>query len=185
MALCQSTDNRILFPFVGSLLGSSYALSGRLSEALPLLDEAACVAVSIRLAVAGPLPVGLLGEAYLIAGRLDEALEEATRALELSRKHGERGFEGWARHLFGGIHLRRQSTEAAAESYNQALTIGEESGMRPLIAQCHAGLASLYRRIGKPSASDEHFTRATALYREMGMTYWREKVHEARDEIRT
>jgi len=45
-----------------------------------------------------------------------------------------------------------------------------------LIAHCHAGLAKLYRRTGKGEQAQEHLTTATAMYREMGMTYWLEKA---------
>jgi hypothetical protein len=50
--------------------------------------------------------------------------------MQLSRKHGERGLEGWGHHLFGDIHLHRHATAGAAEAYRPASTIGEESGMR-------------------------------------------------------
>ena len=44
--------------------------------------------------------------------------------------------------------------------------------MRPLVARCHRGLGRLYRRTGNPAGAQEHLTAATAMYREMGMTYW-------------
>jgi hypothetical protein len=54
--------------------------------------------------------------------------------------------------------------------------IAAELGMRPLIAHCHAGLAKVYRRAGKRTESDENPTAATAMYRDMGMTYWLERA---------
>jgi Tetratricopeptide repeat len=57
-----------------------------------------------------------------------------------------------------------------------ALTLAEELGMRPLVAHCHLGLGKLYRRTGKREQAREHLITATTLYREMGMTYWLEKV---------
>ena len=48
--------------------------------------------------------------------------------------------------------------------------------MRPLIAQCHLDLGKLYRRIGKREEAQEHLTTATAMFREMDMTYWLEKL---------
>ena len=47
---------------------------------------------------------------------------------------------------------------------------------RPLVAHCHAGLATLYRRTEKPQQAAEHFATATTMYREMGMTFWLEKL---------
>jgi len=44
-------------------------------------------------------------------------------------------------------------------------------------------LCTLYRRSGQP-ALQEHFTTATTMYREMGMTYWLERAEaEMRESI--
>jgi hypothetical protein len=48
--------------------------------------------------------------------------------------------------------------------------------MRPLVAHCHLGLGTLYRRIGKGQHAQEQLTTATTMYRDMGMTYWLEKA---------
>ena len=42
--------------------------------------------------------------------------------------------------------------EPAAAAYQQAITLAEELGMRPLQAHCHLGLGSLYARTGRPEA---------------------------------
>jgi hypothetical protein len=52
------------------------------------------------------------------------------------------------------------------------LALAEPAGMRPLVAHCHFGLAKLHRRRGDCGQAQEHFTLATAMYGEMGMTYW-------------
>ena len=48
--------------------------------------------------------------------------------------------------------------------------------MRPLVAHCHLGLGKLSRRTGQREQAQEHLSIATAMYREMGMTYWLEKA---------
>jgi hypothetical protein len=48
--------------------------------------------------------------------------------------------------------------------------------MRPLVAHCHPGLGTLHRRTGDQAKAREHLTTATTMYREMGMTFWLEKV---------
>ena len=48
--------------------------------------------------------------------------------------------------------------------------------MRPLIAHCHLGLGTFYRRTGQREQAQEHLTIKTAMCREMGMTYWLEKA---------
>jgi hypothetical protein len=46
------------------------------------------------------------------------------------------------------------------------------------VAHCHLGLGKLYRRTDpdKREQAREHLTTATAMYREMDMTYWLEKA---------
>ena len=51
--------------------------------------------------------------------------------------------------------------------------------MRPLVAHCHADLGRLVERAGKDEEGRQHLTTATTMYREMGMTYWLEKVSHA------
>jgi hypothetical protein len=41
--------------------------------------------------------------------------------------------------------------------------------MRPLIAHCHLGLGTLYKRVGERDRGHEHLGIATTMYREMGM----------------
>lgn len=50
--------------------------------------------------------------------------------------------------------------------------------MRPLVAHSHLGLGRLYGRTGKREQAQEHLTTATAMYGEMGMTYWLEKLEK-------
>jgi len=56
--------------------------------------------------------------------------------------------------------------------YRAALALAEQLGMRPLIAHCHLGLGTLYRRSAKPEPAREHLATAASMYRDMGMTYW-------------
>jgi hypothetical protein len=48
--------------------------------------------------------------------------------------------------------------------------------MRPLVAHCHLGLGTLYRRTGQREQAREHLTTATTIYREMDMTFWLEQA---------
>jgi len=53
-----------------SALGCAYALSGRIADALPLLDQ--CASQETRI-YSVPWLYLWTGEAYLVTGRLDEA----------------------------------------------------------------------------------------------------------------
>jgi tetratricopeptide (TPR) repeat protein len=112
-----------------------------------------------------------LGRAALLLGRLDEARSLGDRPLEYSSSRP--GSAAHALHLLGDIatHPDRFDAESGEAHYRKALALAEPRGMRPLVAHCHAGLARLYLRTGKPQGADEHFTTATRMYREMGMTY--------------
>jgi len=92
--------------------------------------------------------------------------------------HKTRGQEAWALHDLAKIAACREplDTGAAQEHYRQALELAVSLGLRPLVGHCHLGLGKLYHRTSKGEQAQEHLTTATTLYREMGMTYWLEKV---------
>jgi hypothetical protein len=48
--------------------------------------------------------------------------------------------------------------------------------MRPLVAHCHLGLASLYRRTGQREEVRKHLTTATTMYRQMDMRFYLEQA---------
>jgi hypothetical protein len=48
--------------------------------------------------------------------------------------------------------------------------------VRPLVAHCHLGLGTLYRRTSQREQAREDLTTATTMYREMDMTFWLEQA---------
>jgi len=162
---------------VASYLGVVYAHLGRLEEALPLLERGQS---SAGLRVAQGSRLGHLATWYLLANRFDEARWHAEQGLRLCVEQGEQGHEAWLRKLLGDISAcaSLQSADEAHGHFARALALAEQLSMRPLIAHCHAGQAKLYRRTGKRIESDEYFAAATSMYREMGMTYWLEKLQQ-------
>ena len=78
LAQCSATDIRLFLPGITASLGLAYALSGRVAEALPLLEQ---VVVSEDTAIPTMIRVD---EAYLLAGRLEEAHALAERVLALT-----------------------------------------------------------------------------------------------------
>jgi hypothetical protein len=80
--------------------------------------------------------------------------------------------------LLGEIDARSRAAdgEQPVDCYREAMALGAELGMRPLVAHCHLGLGKLYRRTGERGQAQKHFTSATTMYRDMGMTYWLEKA---------
>jgi hypothetical protein len=100
------------------------------------------------------------------------------RLLTTAREHGHRGSEAWGRRLLGEIasHDEHPDVAAAEAHYGAAIALASELEMRPLVAHCHLGLGQLHRRRGNPVKSDEHLATATAMYREMAMTFWLRKA---------
>jgi tetratricopeptide (TPR) repeat protein len=159
---------------IASYLGYAYALSGRVAEALPLLEQAEQSGAA-RGAIGNYAPwVGHLSEAYLLAGRMEEAVPLAGRALDLSRSRKERGNEAYALRLLGEIAARHEppQIESAEDHYRQALTLADELGMLPLVAHCHLGLGTLYAQTGQRERARTELAAALDLYRAMEMTFW-------------
>jgi DNA-binding SARP family transcriptional activator len=169
--LCKGREYPALWGIAASLLGAAYMLAGRHAEAMPILERS----VDTVGALSAPVLV-FLAEAYLGAGRTADAMQTAGRALGLAVDDMERGWEAWARWLTAEIDARGGPSVHGADAYRQALVLAEQLEMRPLVAHCRLGLAASERRAGKPQQAHEHLTVATALYREMGMTYWLEKA---------
>jgi tetratricopeptide (TPR) repeat protein len=138
-------------------------------------------AVSIGMLYDQSLRLAWLAETHLLAGRADDAIGAGSRALELSRKHGERGNEAWVLRLLGEIaaHANPPDEESGVGHYRAALGSATELGMRPLVAHCHLGLGKLYRRTGDPGKAQEHLMSAASMYRDMGMPYWLDKAGTA------
>ena len=114
----------------------------------------------------------------MLAARFEDALALARRLLTLTREHGERGYEAHALRLLGDIPSHRDlpNVGEAEDYYRQALALGDELGMRPLVAHCYLGLGKLYRPLGKIQQAQEHLAAAVTLFREHGQGFWREKA---------
>ena len=172
LAFCQNLP--YFFPRLASALSKAYVLSGRITEALALLEQAVQQTTAMRRQDGRSLWVAHQSEATLLAGRPEEALALAQQALELARSHHERGHEAWILRLLGDIAARREPLEVdlAAAHYRQALALAADLGMRPLQAHCHHGLGMLYAQSGRPEPARTELSSAIALYRAMEMTFW-------------
>ena len=94
----------------------------------------------------------------------------------MTRERGQRPYEARGLRLLGEATARRDPPEHADDHYREALALGSELGMRPLVAHCHLGLGKLYRRAGNGQQAQEHLTSAETMYREMDMRFWLEKA---------
>jgi tetratricopeptide (TPR) repeat protein len=170
LEVCQIWNIRAYAPAISSTLGASYTLSGRVGEALPLLEQYASKGV-------GPQPLASalwLSQAYLVAGRVDDAMRLAQHALELSHTHRYRSPEAWALRQLGEIAALREppEVESAVAAYQQALALAEELDMRPHQAHCHRGLGTLYAKTGQAEQARAELSTAIEMYQAMEMTFW-------------
>ena len=174
LALCQDEHLPYFFQSLASALGKAYALSGRITEALALLEQAVQQTTATRRQDGRSLWVAHQSEAMLLAGRPQEARRLAQQAQELAQTHKERSYEAWTLHLLGDIAARRElpASDQARDYYRQALTLAEALGMRPLQAHCHQGLGTLYTATDQQEQARTELSTAIALYRDMDMTFW-------------
>jgi class 3 adenylate cyclase/tetratricopeptide (TPR) repeat protein len=121
--LCRDFNMLLWFPETAAALGCAYAFAGRVTEALPLLEEAEQRDAAMGTTGGHALRVGYLSEAYLLAGRTREAAQFAGRALDLSRAHKERGYQAWAMRLLGEIATH----QAPRRSSRPNITTGRPS----------------------------------------------------------
>ena len=170
LRLCQACDIPSLFPTAARALGTAYALSGRVAEALPLLEQSAAQGRRSGRA----LWLAYLREAYLLAGSREDIGALAQRVLDLSREYKQRGYQAHALRLLGEIaaHCEPLDVDQAIAYYNQALTLAEELGMRPLQAHCHRGLGTLYAQTGQQEQACVALATALDFYRAMDMMFW-------------
>jgi tetratricopeptide (TPR) repeat protein len=161
--------------------GWAHTLSDRGAEALAFLEQALKTRDSLGIQTWQPLVFVHTAEACRAADRATDARRYAEHALALARERGERGHEAYALRALGEIIALRDPAETAtaAAYYDSAFALATELGMRPLVARCHAGLATLWRCAGDGQRARQHFTAATTMFREMGMTYWLEQAERA------
>ena len=168
LGIGQDVNLPLFVPRVAAALSEAYLLAGRSADAEPLLARAIAQTTAPEMRGFQALCRLPLGQAHLLAGRHAEARTEVEQALALAREHGERGNEAYALRLRGEI-LASDDGDEAERSYRAAMALATELGMRPLIAHCHRGLGTHYRRAGKDAKAREHLAEAAALDHALGI----------------
>jgi tetratricopeptide (TPR) repeat protein len=177
LALCREMKHMPMAVPYTAALGAAYTLAGRVAEGIPLLEEAIAKA-EVHNRANRSLFRSFLSQAYLLAARPEDAIRVAREGLTGARERHERGEEAWNLRdvAEASAYADAQEADVSERCYVDSMVLADELGMQPLKAHCHSGLAKLYRRSGKRRESDKHLITATLMYREMGMTYWLEKV---------
>ncbi len=181
LAICYEADLPLWFPMVAPALGAAYALHGRTADAVALLTRALEHTTVMETVVFRTICGLSLGEAQMLAGCLEEAQASVGHVLALTSEHGERGNHACALRLVGDIaaHQHPPERERAEAHYREALTQAKELGMRPLEAHCHLSLGQLGSAVGNQAMAAEQLVSAATMYREMDMSFWRERAEAA------
>jgi tetratricopeptide (TPR) repeat protein len=184
LELCRTWDTQLRLWFLGVApsLAHAYALSGKAPQAIALLESAIEQAAARKMMFAQPLRMGWLAHAYAKVGRVADADRVASEALDLARRHGERGHEVWIQGIAGEVAEHGDPLDAARaeRAYRTAIEVGDELGMRPRVALCQLGLGRLYRRTGRPADARRHLEAALAFLRPSAMELW---LREAEAEL--
>jgi len=152
-------------------LGYAYGLVGRIPEGIALLEEGAAHAEAINQMTNFPERLAKFAEVYLLAGRRVEAAETARRAVALAAEQRRPANEAFALRVLGRI-------TADEATLIKAQDLAASLGMRPLVAHCHFELGVVCRNVGKDDQARDHLATAAAMYREMEMPLWLEKLEK-------
>jgi tetratricopeptide (TPR) repeat protein len=166
---------------LAGFVGEVFNASGRIDEAISLFEATWRFAEAKGMFAHGMQVLALLGDAYGLAGRIDEAISTGQQALDLAHRLGHRGNEARTLYLLGNIYSYGASANGrlAKDSYQQALTLAQELGMRPLLAQCHLALGERAGKAGNGREAKGHLTVATDIFRTIGMQFWLKKAEAA------
>jgi tetratricopeptide (TPR) repeat protein len=178
ISICRELNISFRLVSLLGIVGHAQVRSGRPDEALLGLKEGLAIQEAIGYRSTMSAMVSMLAEAYLAAGQLPAASDEARRALALARECGERFEEARALWVLEHVHAHTNhlDLEPADQAYQQSLVLATALDMRPLVAQCHLGLAKLSRLTGNRRQAEEHLSTATTMFREMDMPFWLEKA---------
>jgi tetratricopeptide (TPR) repeat protein len=174
LALSEAVPLPVMMRHCYAHLGVAYALSGRVPEALSLLERVREQSGAVRFPINYLHQAVWVGEGYVLAGHLEEAQPLVQWVLETARDHKQKSYQAYALLLLGKIAAQSEppDLEPAATHYRQALALAEELGMRPLQAHCHLDLGTLYLTLGQQERARAALSTAVDLYRTMEMTFW-------------
>ncbi len=175
---CEHAELLAIRPWIATDLARVRWLAGRAEDALALLGDAIAEAALHGLLSQHSLRHAYLSEVQLAGGHEEDAEASAMRAVALAVEHGENGFRVEALRALARVAWARRTPdlEAAAEHLGDALALAQDLRMRPAIAHCHGDLAEVSRRAGRSEETARHLEAASELYRELGLSFWRERL---------
>ena len=178
LGICRRADIRQLYPNLAAQLGFGYALSNRLSEALPLLELALSQAESMHLNFFGTWTRLYLAQAHHLNGDPIRGLELANATLETVQDRKYKALEVFALRLMGTLTslASPQHRDQAEVFLRKSAVLAAELGIQPEQAHCHRNLGEFYVLNGQNELAVQEATAASSLYKDLGMMFWHRKA---------
>src|SRR5262249_8020512 len=133
---CRAGNIAIFFPLTAGSLGYAYALAGRPTEAISLLEQSAERLTEMHIVMNHSIILCWLSEACLLAGHIEKANACGELALNLARENKEKGHYAWAC--------------ACRESWPRMASRRHRAGLGPLLPGDLACLAAGYAPARRP-----------------------------------
>jgi len=133
---------------------------------------------AIQFAAFRALSLAWLGDVHRRAGQVAHAMATIDRVLQATRTPGQRAGEVEVFLAVAALHtgIGSPDLDAARSAAQQALSLADGLGARPLVARAYLALGHVSRQTGASTQAAETLALATAMFTEMGMSYWLEQA---------
>jgi len=187
MEITRAHDVHTMYPALAGRLGSALVACGRVDDATVLL-EGALERETYRRGGGYAWNYLLHGmvSACLARGALEQALERVLQLESKTEAAGENAHHAYALKLRGDVHVAQGAAraEGARQAYAAALERAERHGLRPLIAECHEGLAALALSLGEIEQASDELRAADTLWCRIGFARRMERTSAGLAELR-
>lgn len=171
---CYFSEVQSMYSFTLGSLACAYLLAKEPERALTLIEEGT-KEENLKASFWPAHPLIILADVYRALGKVSEAVETVSRALEITDKRGERGFQAWAMLVMAGIQNAAKRPDEAINWYERTLKQASNLSMRPLVAHCYLGLAGSHLHLGNEKQAQSENEMALQMFHALGMTYWLEQ----------
>jgi uncharacterized protein HemY len=114
--------------------------------------------------------------AFLAAGAYEDARPEIQQGLAAAVERHADGHVAPLLRLAAELLMHDADFAQARTRLEEAIPTAAAHEMRPEVAHCYLALGGLCRRMDRGQQAQENLMIATAMYRELGMTYWLEQA---------
>lgn len=180
-----SEANSAVIGLAWSALGWSHYLLGDLETARVTMMRGIKINADAKIAFASSMQYLVLGMTYFDLGDLENTEQCFEKAIELSVKHKEKGFEGAARVWNGRLlGLKDVSKSDKAEEFiTQGMGILDGLRLKTTYTWGRLFLGELYVNKGMREKALGNLKQAEDNYRDMGMDFWLDRTLEVLDRL--